>query len=540
MTLKKRIWASLDDYVPPGAGLACVGRNMANYYFFRALMRHGTFDEYHFFLSNAAHRSQFMEHHGSFLSELGIASKIRLQDRLNLPQALSETDYTVFHQSDHITWFNALCRLRNSQNCSVPVTSFIHSVSYQSHMAAYLEMLHCGVTSHDAILCSSQCGRQVVQNSLTSLASHMNLPVTRPRLEIVPLGIDQGIQFTTRTEARQRLGLNRQETIALCFGRFSEFDKMDLFPLLQAIKPVIQADPSRRLVLAGALHEPSYLDMTRAWTRAMGLADHVTFVTDPSESTKSDLFSAADFFVSLADNVQETFGLTLVEAMQAGLPLLVSDFNGYRELCDEHSSIRIPTYWTPIEILHTVRPLVDDRTLHRLVAQQTAIDIPALTRGLDRLFSDAGQRERMGQAARQRFETHYTHASIIKRLEVLWHDLKANFIPVAPHPDPMAMRVFDTFGHYVTDCLTPDTQVKATDFSTMLVHTQHHYPLLSGMADAVDWPTVISLVKAAVEPVTLQTLHGIPSLPHWKIQYMLAWMLKHDLLSRVTPPRRAL
>jgi glycosyltransferase involved in cell wall biosynthesis len=534
MTPQKRIWATLDDYGMPGAGVECVGRNMANHFFFEALMRHGTFDEYHFFLSNAAHRTQFMEQHGPLLNKLDVTPRIRLWDRLDLPQALEQIEYTAFHQSDHIAWFNALCRLRNSLGSSVPVTSFIHSVSYQRHMATYLEMLHCGVTQNDAIVCSSQCGKQVVQNCLTSLASQVNLPVTDLKLEVIPLGIGQGIRTVDKTEARQRLGLGPQETIALCFGRFSDFDKMDLFPLLQAIAQVVPKGSSRRLILAGALHEPSYLEMTQAWTRALGLLDHVTFMTDPSDMTKSDLYSAADFFVSLADNVQETFGLTLVEAMQAGLPLLVSDFDGYRELCDDSVGIRVPTCWSPIETFHNAHPIMDDRTLHRLVAQQTSVDIPALTQGLDRLFSDAGQRERMGQAARQRFETHYTHQHIIKDLETLWDHLKSSFIPMDTKPDPMAMRVFDTFEHYVTDCLTPETQVKATDFALALVQAQHHYPLLTGMGDVVDWPTVATLVKAASEPVRLAVLLNTSTLPTWKTQYITAWMLKHDLLSRQT------
>ena len=532
MPQNKRIWATLDDYAMPGTELECVGRNMANHFFFRALMRHGTFDEYHFFLSNAAHRALFMEHHGPFLDALGITSKIHLWDRLELPRALKEIDFTTFHQSDHITWFNALCRLRNSVGCGVPVTAFIHSVSYQSHMSTYLEMLHCGVTQSDAIVCSSQCGRQVIKNGLASLASQMSLRAANPRLEVIPLGIDQGICPVDKTEARRRLGLDRHETIALCFGRFSDFDKMDLFPLLQAMTQLRPNTPSRRLVLAGALHEPSYLEMTRAWVKALGLADHVTFMTNPSDTTKADLYSAADFFVSLADSVQETFGLTLVEAMQAGLPLLVSDFDGYQELCSEEVGLRIPTCWSPIENFHHVQPVMDDRTLHRLVAQQTTVDIPALVRGLDTLFSDQNRRTRMGQAAQQRFATHFAHAQIIKRLESLWDDLKAHYVPLGPKPDPMAMRVFELFEHYVTERLTEDTQVRATDFGRMLLRSQQHYPLLSGMGDVVDPPTVTRLIEAAVEPVSLGTLRQSSALPAWKIQYMTAWMLKHDLLSR--------
>ena len=43
------------------------------------------------------------------------------------------------------------------------------------------------------------------------------------------------------------------------------------------------------------------------------------------------LWAGADIFVSLVDNVQESFGLTPIEAMAAGLPVVVSDWDGYRD-----------------------------------------------------------------------------------------------------------------------------------------------------------------------------------------------------------------
>ena len=42
-------------------------------------------------------------------------------------------------------------------------------------------------------------------------------------------------------------------------------------------------------------------------------------------------WSSADIFCSFADNIQETFGLTPIEAMACGLPCVVSDWNGYKE-----------------------------------------------------------------------------------------------------------------------------------------------------------------------------------------------------------------
>ena len=38
-----------------------------------------------------------------------------------------------------------------------------------------------------------------------------------------------------------------------------------------------------------------------------------------------------DIFVSLSDNIQETFGLTPLEGMASGLPVVATDWNGYRD-----------------------------------------------------------------------------------------------------------------------------------------------------------------------------------------------------------------
>src|SRR5205807_881053 len=48
------------------------------------------------------------------------------------------------------------------------------------------------------------------------------------------------------------------------------------------------------------------------------------------------------------DNLQETFGLSPIEGMAAGLPLVVSDWNGYRDTVrDGVDGFRIPTLMPP-------------------------------------------------------------------------------------------------------------------------------------------------------------------------------------------------
>ena len=89
--MKKLIWASLDDFLPPSNDLHCVGRNIANYNFFRALLKYGNFDEYHFFLANSAHCRLFEEGHKPFLEDIGVSHKVKLFDVAAL--------LTFFHNS---------------------------------------------------------------------------------------------------------------------------------------------------------------------------------------------------------------------------------------------------------------------------------------------------------------------------------------------------------------------------------------------------------------------------------------------------------
>jgi glycosyltransferase involved in cell wall biosynthesis len=509
---------------------------MANNFFFRALMRFGTFDEYHFFLANSAHRTLFMEKHGQFLEEVGVKNKVRLLDRLDLMNMLPEVDYTVFHQSDHISLFNSICRVRNSMNAQVPVTSFIHSVSYQQNMSKYLEMATCGANENDAIICSSNCGKQVLSNCFSSLRSNLNVPKAKVQLRVIPLGIDQGVGRAERSAARQALNLDENEIVALCFGRFSDFDKMDLFPLLQAFRRINPEGKPWRLILAGALHEPTYLQMTKIWTKALKLDKNTTFIVDPDHDAKSDLFAAADFFVSIADNVQETFGLTLLEAMDAGLPLLVSDFDGYSELCSDEVGIRVPTRWGRVGQLQEIQAVMDERTAHRLAAQSLSVDVPALAKGMETMFSDQKIRQQMSKASRKRFDENFDHKRVIADLELLWNELKVGFKPTDTRPDPMSMRVFDTFSHYVTGFMNDDDMVVASEFGAMLCESGNFYPLLAGMQDVVDWSKAVSLLAAAVDPISMKNLQDSQTDKNWKTWYTIAWMIKHDLLERVKTP----
>src|SRR6185437_9144143 len=74
----------------------------------------------------------------------------------------------------------------------------------------------------------------------------------------------------------------------------------------------------------------------------------VHFLDGNDQTLLGELWAGADVFISLVDNIQETFDITPVEAMAAGLPVVVSDWDGYRSTVrDGVEGFLIPTLGGP-------------------------------------------------------------------------------------------------------------------------------------------------------------------------------------------------
>ena len=294
------------------------------------------------------------------------------------------------------------------------------------------------------------------------------------RMEVIPFGFEGSVfDGIRREESRRHLGLPLDEIVALCFGRFSEYDKMDLFPLLQAFHKIYRKGYPWRLVLAGAAHQPEYVKMVELWIKALGLEDAVTIKTDIPEHEKIALFKSANFFVSPSDNLQETFGLTLIEALAAGLPLIVSDFSGYREISTPDVAKTVCTRWSNLDLFKSIEfgPLFNEGLLHRYIAQSIHVDIEQLSLSMMELFLNPELCQKMGEAALRRFEKHYDYRVIIERLEDFWLKLKREFSrgAVRKNGRPLFPDYFQAFSHYFTGHIGPDVVVKSTDFAKGLL-----------------------------------------------------------------------
>lgn len=126
-----------------------------------------------------------------------------------------------------------------------------------------------------------------------------------------------------RHRERLMLGVADGEVMVLHVGRFHRQKAQDV--LLHAFREALREEPGMRLVLAG---EGAELGATRALAEALDLGDRVLFAGDVGEPAR--LYAAADVFAF--PSRWEAFGIALLEAMTAGLPVVASRTGGIPEV----------------------------------------------------------------------------------------------------------------------------------------------------------------------------------------------------------------
>lgn len=229
----------------------------------------------------------------------------------------------------------------------------------------------------------------------------------------VPCGVDPR-HFTPgdRLAARARLGLPAHEFLVLQLGRMVPRKGIDNVVRALALLPHDESQPpARLLVVGGACREPDEaatpeIGRLRALAEALGVDARVRFVGRRDQAELRDWYVAADVFVTTP--WYEPFGITPLEAMACGRPVIGADVGGIRTtVVDGVTGFLVPPH-----------------------------DPAALAARLAQLRRDPALAEALGRAGVRRVRARFTWDTVCARLARLYAALAGERAVVAAPSQP--------------------------------------------------------------------------------------------------------
>jgi glycosyltransferase involved in cell wall biosynthesis len=371
---------------------------------------------------------------------------------------------------------------RGSNQRAFSIVGVTHTLSELHAMDAIGRLLTAPVQPWDALVCTTTVAKRAVERALDEYGDYLRSLTgariaSRAVLPVIPLGVDSGA-FAARDGERAAFrachNIAQDAVVLLYVGRLDHAEKANPVPLYIAAQHAAErAGRPVHLLEVGWFRSDFFAD---AFAQAASvLAPSVArTVLDSRQDANRRAWFAADIFVSLADSVQETFGLTPIEAMAAGLPVVVSDWDGYRDTVrDGVDGFRVPTLMPPAGSGDAIAfDYATGNFNHAMfsaaASQSSAVDVGACAEMLLRLIADPELRHGMGAAGRQRARETFDWRVVIAAYQELWAELgkrrRSAAEAAAPVPGrptrPLGMDPFDLFRDWPTDRLGPETVVR--------------------------------------------------------------------------------
>jgi glycosyltransferase involved in cell wall biosynthesis len=435
-----------------------------------------------------------------------------------------------------------------------------HTLSSGAAMDALTQLLTAPTQPWDALICTSTVARDTVRRIWETQGVYLRdrLGAQRlvlPKLPVIPLGIhtqDFVHPEARRTQARHVLGADENTLVVLFAGRLSFHAKAHPLAMYQALERAAGQLPAGKNVLLVECGRHANEAVARAFADAARLACpsvRVLSLDGREGANYQHAWAGADVFCSLSDNLQETFGLTPIEAMATGLPVVVSDWDGYKDTVrDGIDGFRIPT------LMPQAGMGADLASRHALgidtydmysghTCSLVAVDVEAAAQAFSRLFASSALRRQMGEAGRQRAREVFDWSALIPRYEALWAELaelrrvQAPALKPSRHPWPARMDPFRAFSSFPSQTLTPQTVLALVDVDVATASLRlagYRQLAMVNFADAIlpgEAEIQVVLENAAHGPSpAAHLIEGLPAPRRLPVLRALAWLVKLNVL----------
>jgi len=364
-----------------------------------AQLRHSRHEADVVTLYNKGPVAGMLEADGVPVTDLGMTRNTQLSALPKLRRLIRSGGYDVVHT--HLYRSQIYGRLAARLAGTPVVLTTEHSIG-----ETHLERRKMTFGVRGLYLASELCSHVTIAVSDTVRDRLVRWGVPERKIRVIPNGVDFGraaFDPDARTRIRREFGIPQDAHVTGVLGRLDPNKRFDL--VIRAIAPLLGESgdmldnghqPPMRLLVVGKGDHREHLEKVAA---EHGVTDRVVFTGERHDVAA--MLSAMDLF--LAASVQETFGLSVLEALANGLPALYTTCPALRDVPTRRAH-RVEGTASALRagIAREIRRGPGPRTPDEEVRSRYGIE--AVARQIDDLYEElyAASRSRVAQRADER------------------------------------------------------------------------------------------------------------------------------------------
>lgn len=272
----------------------------------------------------------------------------RYSERVKLIAAME--DFDVIHAHD---WMTYQAGIKAKEISGKPLVCHIHATSFDrsggQNLNQYVyDLEKTGFQKADKILAVSNYTKGMVTG---------HYGISPDKVQVV----HNAVEFKERPSYH----IDRQEKLILFLGRITIQKGPDYF--LQAAKKVLDVDPTVKFVFVGSGDmETQMIDLAAE----LGISKNVLFAGFMTGDDVNKAYCMADVYVM--PSVSEPFGITPLEAMRSGTPVIISRQSGVSEVVNHVLKI---DFWDVDDMASKMLALVHYRSLNKELKKHGSLEV---------------------------------------------------------------------------------------------------------------------------------------------------------------------
>lgn len=311
-----------------------------------------------FSMSGGVYDSAWFSTNKSFHSAYGHLDLRRQHDRYahNVSKLAEVREFDIIHAHDWLTFKAGIMAKHSSGK---PLIVHVHSTQYDQSGAGHgnpeaREIEYQAFTIADQIFAVSQYTKDVI-------VKEYGIPSDKIHVVHNSMNIEEGLDESHNLHEYLSIMKQNGYKVAVNIGRMTI--QKGLTHLLEAAQKVISKDPKVLFLIAGGGEQHEELIRLAAHYR---ISQNVIFESWVSGKTLRDSYRIGDVFIM--PSVSEPFGLTALEAIGFGSPVIVSKQSGVSEVLTNSFKV---DFWDTDQMADMILAITSNKSLAKTMWQNS-------------------------------------------------------------------------------------------------------------------------------------------------------------------------